>query len=233
VQGAVTQIFIREGEIVSQGGRLASLSNVPMQSGLEDAKARLVLASARAKEAALSYQGYGNALMDKERSTKQYGQLQEMSATLELTAPITGTVVTPKIQDQLGEYLKSGGQLLEIADLTQMRARIYISEYDLYKIRTGETARLQFDGVLRRRDGQVSLVSARPTEVSLAEAEQAKATSTPGRSHQFYFVDIVVGNPEQALKPGMTGVARVYSSRRSFGGMALEEVKNFWGRKLW
>jgi len=233
VPGAVTQIFVREGEIVSQGGRLASLSNVPMQSGLEDAKARLVLASARAKEAALSYQGYGNALMDKERSTKQYGQLQEMSATLELTAPITGTVVTPKIQDQLGEYLKSGSELLEIADLTQMRARIYISEYDLYKIRTGETARLQFDGVLRRRDGQVSLVSARPTEVSLAEAEEAKATSTPGRSHQFYFVDIVVGNPEQALKPGMTGVARVYSSRRSFGGMALEEVKNFWGRKLW
>src|ERR1700675_53808 len=50
VPGAVSKIFVREGEIVSQGSLLASLSNVPMQSGLDDAKARLVLASAEAKD---------------------------------------------------------------------------------------------------------------------------------------------------------------------------------------
>jgi len=46
-------------------------------------------------------------------------------------------------------------------------------------------------------------------------------------------VDIVLDNPGEALKPGMTGVARVYDNRRSLGGMALEVFKNFWGRKLW
>lgn len=233
VPGAVSKIFVHEGQIVSKGSTLASLSNVPMQSGLDDAKARLVLASARAKEAALNYQGYGNALMEKERSSKEYGQISEMTAALELRAPIAGTVVTPRVQDQLGAYLKSGSELLEIADLGEMRARIYISEYDLYKIRIGESAKLQFEGVLKRSDGEVSLVSARPATTSQGGSEQTEDDANTARPHQFYFVDIVVANPGNVLKPGMTGVARVYGSRRSVGGMAVEEIKNFWSRKLW
>ena len=231
--GAVSKIFVREGEIVSQGSLLASLSNVPMQSGLDDAKARLVLASAEAKKAELSYQGYGNALKERERSAKQYGQMSEMNAALELRAPLAGTVLTPKVQDRLGAYLKGGAELLEIADLTRMRARIYISEYDLYKIRTGELAKLQLDGMLKRRDGQVTMVSARPTEAPQVEGEESATESSASRPHQFYFVDILVENPESRLKPGMSGVARVYGGRRSMGGMMLEQIKNFWGRKLW
>ena len=233
VSGTISQIFVGEGDAVSAGSPLATLSSLPLQSSLSDASARLQLASAQAKDAALNYQGYGGALQERERSAKQYGQASEMSAALEIKAPITGTVVTPKIQDQLGAYLKSGGELLEIADMSRMRARIYISEFDLYKIRAGQRAKLQIDGALRRREGEVSMVSTRPTEIPRVGAEEAESDASIDRSHQFYFVDIVVENPGDALKPGMAGVARVYGGRRSFGGMALEEVKNFWGRKLW
>jgi putative peptide zinc metalloprotease protein len=233
VPGKVTKIYVREGEMVPAGDLLAALSNLPLQSGLDDAHARLVLASAQAKEAALNYQGYGNALMEKQRSERQYGQASEMSSALELKAPLTGTVVTPKVQDQLGAYLKAGTELLEVADLTQMRARIFTSEYDLYKIRAGQTAKLQLDGMLRRRDGRVVLVSARPTEPPPWAAEEAGKEASSIGLQQYYFVDISVLNPENELKLGMTGVARVYGDRRSIGGMALEVIKNFCGRKLW
>ncbi len=233
VPGTVFRIYVQEGELVSQGSPLATLSNVPLQSGLDDARAKLVLASDQAKEAALNYRGYGDALMERERSAKQYGQLSEMNAALDLRSPIAGTVVTPRVQDQLGAYLKTGNELLEIADMTQMRARIYISEYELYKIRTGETAKLQLDGTLRRRVGHVSLVSTRPTGPQLGGAEQPEAESNATQRQQYYFAYIVMENPEGVLKPGMSGVARVYGGRRSFGGMAFEEIKNFWGRKLW
>jgi putative peptide zinc metalloprotease protein len=231
VPGTITKIYVREGEAVPLGSALATLNNVPLQSDLNDAKAKLVLASDQAQKAARNYQDYGNALMEKERLAKQYGQVAAMNAALELNAPIAGTVVTPKVQDLLGAYLKPGGELLQIADLTQMRARIYISEYELYKIRAGERAKLQFEGMIRRREGQVNLFSARPAEVPQTELEEAEANER--RPQQFYFVDIVVQNPDHTLKPGMTGVARVYGSRRSIGGMGLEEIRNFWGRKLW
>jgi len=233
VAGTVSKIYVREGEEVSQGGPLADLSNLPLQSGLDDAHAKLMLASAQAKEAALNYKGYGDALMEKQRSERQYGQASEMNSALELKAPLTGTVVTPKVQDQLGAYLKAGTEFLEIADLSRMRARIFTSEYDMYKIRAGQAAKVQLDGMLRRRDGRVVLVSTRPTEPPpWAEAEAGKEANSIGLQ-KYYFVDILMENPGDELKPGMTGIARVYGSRRSLGGMALEVLRNFWGRKLW
>jgi putative peptide zinc metalloprotease protein len=230
--GRVSNIYVREGESVAKGAALASLSSIAQQSNLDDAETKVLLASAKAREAGLLYRGYGDALAEKERSTRQYAQLSEMNAALELKAPLAGTVITPKVQDQLGAYLKAGTEFLEIADLSRMRARIYSSEYDLYKIRTGETAKLQLDGVLRRRNGQVSLVSARPTEPPPGAPENERG-SRSDEPQQYYFVDIVLENPGNELKPGMTGIARVYGRRRSIGGMAMEEIKNFWGRKLW
>jgi putative peptide zinc metalloprotease protein len=231
VPGTISKILVREGEEVLQGSALATLSSIPLQSDLNDARAKLVLASDKANKAAREYQGYGNALVEKDQMTKQYAQVAAMNAALELNAPIAGTVVTPKVQDLLGAYLKPGSELLQIADLTQMRARISISEYELYKIRAGETAKLQLDGMMRRREGQVSLLSARPRETPQTELEEAEASER--RPQQFYFADIVVQNPGHGLKPGMTGVARIYGDRRSIGGMGLEAIRNFWGRKLW
>ncbi|HET7107186.1 MAG TPA: efflux RND transporter periplasmic adaptor subunit [Candidatus Acidoferrum sp.] len=231
--GTISRIYVQEGDVISQGAALATLKSLPLESRLNDAGTRLLLASAQAKEAARNYQGYGNALMEREQSTRHYEQVSEMNAALEMKAPISGTVTTPKIQDQLGAYLKAGTEFLEIADLTRMRARIYVSEYELYKIRAGQAAKLQFDGRLPRSAGEVSLVSARPVKGSQMEEQKAEDDSSSAQPRQFFFVDIVVPNPEQRLKPGMTGVARVYASRRSLGGMALEEIKNFWGRKLW
>jgi len=230
--GTVSNIYVREGESVAKGAALASLSSITQQSNLNDAEAKVLLASAKAREAGLHYHGYGDALAEQERSTRQYAQLSDMNAALELKAPLAGTVITPKVQDQLGASLKAGSEFLEIADLSRMRARIYSSEYDLYKIRTGATAKLQLDGMLRRRNGQVSLVSARPTETPLGAGETEKG-SRSDEPQQYYFVDIVLENSRNELKPGMTGIARVYGSRRSIGGMAMEEIKNFWGRKLW
>jgi putative peptide zinc metalloprotease protein len=233
VAGAITKVFVREGEELQQGSPLATLSNLPLQSNLSEARTKLLLASAEAKKAGLSYQGYGSALVERERSKKQLGQISDMNTALDMTAPIEGTVMTPKVQSLLGTYLKPGGELLEIADLSRLRARIYISEFDLYKIRTGQPAKLQFEAMLHRRDGEVSMVSARPAETPRMPADEVASDTGPGRVHQFYCVDIVIMNAERDLKPGMSGVARVYSGRRSIAGMALEEIKNIWGRKLW
>ncbi|HET6932333.1 MAG TPA: efflux RND transporter periplasmic adaptor subunit [Candidatus Acidoferrum sp.] len=233
VPGKVSGVYVREGETVSQGVPVATLSNLALQSNLDDARTKLLLASAEARDAETHYKGYGNALMEKERTQKHYGQLSEMNTDLELKAPIGGTVLTPRVQDQLGAYLTAGKELLEIADLSQMRARIYTLEYDLDKIRGSQTAKLQLDGMLRRRDGQVALISARPVEPPPWAAEEAGKEAKSVGLQNYYFVDIVVKNPSGELKPGMTGIARVYGKRRSIGGMALEVIKNFWGRKLW
>jgi len=233
VPGRVSQIYVREGEFVSKGVLLATLTNLPLQSNLDDARAKLLLASAEARGAEMHYQGYGSALMEKERSQRNYKQLSEMSSNLEFRAPIEGTVITPRVQDQLGAYLREGAEIVEVANLSQMKARIYTSEYDLYKIRGSQSAKLLLDGMLRRRDGQVALISVQPVQAPpWAVVEAGKEANSIGLQ-TYYFVDLFVNNPQNELKPGMTGIARVYGSRRSMGGMAFESIRNFWGRKLW
>jgi putative peptide zinc metalloprotease protein len=233
VSGKVSQVYVREGETVAKGTPLATLSNLPMQSNLDDAQSRLLLASAEARDAEMRYRDYGQALVEKERSQRHYGQLAQMNADLELKSPIQGTVITPRVQDELGRYLKEGTELVEIADLSQMRVRIYTGEYDLYKIRKSQTAKLQLDGMLRRREGQVAFVSDQPTEPPPWANEEAGKEAKSAGLQQYYLVDILLANPGNELKPGMRGIARMYGSRRSVGGLTLEVIKNSWGRKLW
>src|SRR5260370_40470214 len=107
-----------------------------------------------------------------------------------------------------------------------MRARIYNLEDELYKVRVGETAKLQLDGMLRRRDGEVSLVSARPTEPPPWAKEEAGKESRSEGLNQYYFVDILGEKPGNELKPGMTAIARKHGSRSSIGGTRREALKN-------
>ena len=142
-----------------------------------------------------------------------------------------GTVVTPRVHELLGSYLKEGQELLEVADLSLLRARIYISEYDLYKIRQSANGRLQVQGLLGTWPAQIVSMAARPTEIDerLAGKVELRGMNPP----HFYVVDLAVQNPGGTLKPGMTGVARIYGHRRSLLGLGWETFSNFWGRKLW
>ena len=231
VPGTLMQVLVREGEEVKAGAVLARLSNLPLQSEYEDARARYLVASEEANAAALRFRGYGEALQERARLNARVGQISEMTEELDLRSPIPGAVVTPKVGDLLGAYLRAGQELLEIADLRTLRARVYISEFDLSKIRQGASARLQVDGQVRKRDTNAEYVAARPTEkLPVGESEEGlRGLNGP----HFFLVDLMVDNADGTLRPGMTGVARVYGRRRSLGARGWEWVANFWGRKIW
>jgi hypothetical protein len=53
------------------------------------------------------------------------------------------------------------------------------------------------------------------------------------RPPQFYAVEIPVSDAGGALRPGMTGIARVYGQRRSLAGFAIEALRVLLGRKIW
>ena len=231
VPGIVTGLHAQEGQEVSAGGVLATLRNLPLQSDFEYAQSSFTLASDRAAAASLHYADVGTALKERELSSAELEQISRRDSALTVVSPIRGTVLTPRVQDLLGSYMTEGQELLTVADLSTLRARIYISEYDLYKIRRDAGARIQVQGQLRTWRAQVASMAARPVEIDpkLVGEVQLQGMNPP----HYYVVDLVVSGEGGALKPGMTGVARVYGERRSLLGMAWEGVKNFWERKIW
>ena len=231
VAGVVTGIFVKEGDTVSAGAPLAELRNVPLQSDLERSRAQLVLASDRAKAAALRYENLGSALKERDQLVAEVQQAANKAGMLQLNSPITGQVITPRTQDRMGSYLSEGTALLEVADLSTMRARIYVSEYDLRRIQPDAPARVQVQGLLGRWDARTTSIAARPTEMApeLRGEAKLKGLNPP----HFYLVELRIENSEETLKPGMEGTARVYGRRRSLAAMGGETILNFWGRKLW
>jgi len=231
VPGVVSDVFVEEGSRVRPGEPLAKLRNLPLESAAAEAQARLKMAASRAISAQLSHGEYGAAMKERERLGVQSSQLKLKSEGLELESPIAGVVLTPRVEDRVGSYLTEGAEVLEVADLESLRARIYVSEYDMYKIREGAPARLYVDGTLRKRES--SAASVKPVALSGDPTLMDQTKFRGLRPPQFYAVEIPVSDAGGALRPGMTGTARVYGERRSLAGFAIEALRVLLGRKIW
>jgi hypothetical protein len=112
-----------------------------------------------------------------------------------------------------------------------MRARIYLSEYEMYKYRPNPIARLQVDGIPRKWESGSLTASPASSEIApgLLDLEKFKGMRLP----TFYAIDLLVKNESGKLKPGMVGTAKVYGRRRSVAGFCYRAVADFAGRKLW
>jgi hypothetical protein len=124
-----------------------------------------------------------------------------------------------------------GEELAEIGDLRQLRARIYVSEFDMYKFRDDSPARLQVDGMLRRQEARTIRIASLSSDIApgLIDLSKYKGQSPP----KFYVFDLLVGNPAGTMRPGMAGTARVYGVRRSLARLAARTAWEFLGRKIW
>jgi putative peptide zinc metalloprotease protein len=231
VPGRVLEVHTHEGEQVAAGAPLFTLENLPLQGQVLRTQADFDLASTRASNAVLRYEDVGATANNRDRIARERHELSLQAAQLDVISPIAGVVMTPRVQDRLGSYVTGGTDLVEIADITHMRAKIYVSEYDMNKCRIGEPGRAVVDGVWKKWDATVSSITANALELdpSLAEANQLKGLNPP----KFYVVDLLIDNPDGQLKPGMTGLGRIYAGRRSLLGLAWETASNFAGRKLW
>jgi hypothetical protein len=112
-----------------------------------------------------------------------------------------------------------------------MRARIYISEFDLRRVHPGAAAKIQIEGLWKKWDARTVSTASTSTEMDpeLVESAPLKGLNAP----KYYLAELLVQNSQDSLKPGMTGVARVYGRRRSLLAMWAEGLMNFFGRKLW
>jgi len=231
VPGIVTDVYADEGKPVEAGASLVRLRNLPLQSRLSRSESEYSIISDRAVSATLRYGNFGPVARERESLARKTNELSAEAANLGLKSPISGVVLTPRVTDRIGAYVTEGTDLLEIADLSQLRARIYVSEHDLYKLRVGSPASLQVEGIARKWEARALAISALSTEIDpgLGDQTQYKGLLPP----KFYLADLMVANPEGILKPGMAGTARIYARRQSIAGFAWQEVSNFLGRKVW
>lgn len=231
VPGTVMQTNVEEGQEVPAGAPLLRLRNLEMESEAASVAADLKLASARAFQAQMRHTEFATAERRREELTADDRALHEKMSQLTVLSPITGTVVTPRVQDLLGSYLPPGSEVMEIADTSTLQALVYLSEADVGKVRLGAPAALHVDSQASSILGSVTFVAPASSEAEkgLFNEQEYKGIE----SSRYYVAKIPVPNSSAVLKDGFTGTAKIFIRRRSFAGFAWQSLDDFLGRKLW
>jgi putative peptide zinc metalloprotease protein len=231
VPGVVAQVYASEGQSVQAGAPLVQLRNLRLVSNAAHTRSDLDLADERARSALLQYRDFGPASADRDRLSKQTEELFAQFADLSVSSPISGVVLTPRLSDKLGAYVSPGADLVEVADLGHLRAWIYISEFEMYKFHPDSPARIQVDGSFRKHNARTVGIAPVSSEIApgLIDLSRYKGQQPP----RFYVFNLVVENDDGAMRPGMTGTARVYGNRRTLIGLTVRTGWEFMARKIW
>ncbi|MGA8212965.1 MAG: HlyD family efflux transporter periplasmic adaptor subunit [Candidatus Sulfotelmatobacter sp.] len=231
VAGEVASVFPAEGQFVAAGAPLVRLRNLGLEGRAAQVASELQGASLRAAQARLHYADYSRAERERESLGHQSAELASQLSALQPLSPISGIVITPRLADLAGSSVEAGALLLEVADVSVLRARIYLPEFDLREVRAGDEVSLKMDSSFERLHSHVVEVAplASGIEPGLAPVEGYKGLT----GMDFYGVTALVPNPDGQLRAGLSGTAKILVAHRTLAGLAGKQVRDFVDRKIW
>jgi putative peptide zinc metalloprotease protein len=231
VPGVVTKVFAEEGAAVQAGTPVMTLRNLDLESKAAKAFSDSDTSRARAFGAQLQYANYAAADQERLRAEETSRVLRDQVSRLELHSPISGIVLTPRVQDRVGAYLPAGTEVVEIGDISTMRAWVYVPESEMRDIRVGNPVSFHVEGYGGSRVGTVKSIAPASSEIEagLMPKLPYKGLRPPG----FYHLEVLLPNPGLQLYSGLAGDAKVFVRRRSLAMFVWQAGIDFAGRKIW
>jgi RND family efflux transporter MFP subunit len=221
VEGVIRRVFVREGETVRAGDVLAELSSEDFRVGLEQAQSQYEIVSRRAMQ--LEAEGnLGAARLERARLRQVAADRDLYQFRLErsqVRSPISGVVMTPRMEQRTGHLLKPGDVLCQIADVSRAWVEVAVPEGDIGYVAVGQVAWLKLNTYpTRRYEGRVIAVSPQGRE----------------QDHERVFDVIVeVPNAEQEIRAGMLGRGKVLTRYRPVGYLLLRPPVRWLWLKVW
>lgn len=131
-------------------------------------------------------------------------------------APMAGTVTrlrSQKGERVVGTALMAGTEIMTIADLHEMEARVDIGEMDVILIQPGQKARLEVDAFRDRRfHGTVTEIA----NAAKGQAGSANANATPAAQQEATKFEVKIRITEkEAFRPGMSVTAEIETRSRT------------------
>ena len=230
VAGVVDRVMVAENQSVSPGSPLLRLHNLQLESEASQVNAKFRDASARAINAGMRYADFGPAERERQETAERNSVFAGRLARLQITSPIAGVVVTPRLEDLLGTYVETGTPIAEVADLTTMTARIYIPEFGIRDVRLGTQVRLHAESRATPISGTLASIAPLSSEIDPALTEAAKLS---GIVHPPFYVGYVKLQNDGTLREGMSGTAKLYVRRRSPAEMMARFARDLVERRFW
>nr|MBC7244765.1 efflux RND transporter periplasmic adaptor subunit [Chloroflexota bacterium] len=173
------------------------------KAAVTEAQAAVELAEAqlRAYEAGATEEQLAAARARVEQARAALDALLAQRKQMVIVAPIDGVVLSRAVH--VGEVVAPGGNMLSLADLTQVQLTVYVPENRLGEIALNQKVRVSVYAYPGRVfEGQVVRIA------DQAQFTPRNVASKEERVNTVYAVEIQLSNEEGLLKPGMAADAR-------------------------
>jgi len=231
IPGEITAVLATEGMHVVAGTLLFRLRDAKLESRSDNAEAGLRSAEVGAREAQLSYHDVAPARAERTYQFERNRAISEQTRALGVVSPISGLVVTPFLEALSGSIVDLGTELVEVDDISSLRARIFIPEFQVPKVSAEAEVSLKLQSRFQPLLGKVNSMAPVATLIDsgLVDETQYKGIAPPA----YYVATVLLANPDEKIMPGMSGDAKINVRRRSIAALLFEDLREFASRKIW
>lgn len=221
VDGIVAAVFRREGDTVAVGDVIATLKDEAYLASLAGARSALEIAESdiARHRAEGDASAFFEAQSRRDELAAKIALEQDRFERTRLRAPASGVIVTPRIEERVGQFLPRGSELCVVADVHSVTAEVGVPETDIPLVRANQRVQLKLNPYPTRIfRGTVTRVGARVRE------EEKK---------RFVIAEVRLEGPSGELKTGMMGRAKIATVKRPvIAALFRTPVRYFWA-KVW
>jgi RND family efflux transporter MFP subunit len=220
VDGTVLSVMRREGDKVAAGDIIATLDPETYRSAVADARSAFQIADsdvAKFQEAGDSAAMFEAASRRDEMKARLAFEEDRFERT-SLRAPVAGTIVTPRIEERVGQLLTRGTELCVVADLGTVLAEVAIPDMDASLVRRGQAVAVKLNPY--------------PTKIFRGTITRPGSHVRQEGEDSFVIAEAKVENPE-GLQTGMQGTAKVSTERGPIAVAIFRKPIRWIWRKIW
>lgn len=223
VEGVVRRVAVGEGQPVQAGQFLAELAPDHHRAAFEQAQAEYDILSRRV----LQFEAAGDlgaTRIERARLQQAAAQLdldRTRLARTELRSPISGVVITPRLEERLGQFLRPGDVFCQVVEIDRAWVELAVSERDVGEILPGQQAWVKLNTFPASKFvGHVVRVSPQARDLNQERVFDV-------------IVEVPNTDPQHLLRAGMMGRGKVLAGRRSIGYLILRVPARWLWLKIW
>ncbi|MBK5278308.1 MAG: efflux RND transporter periplasmic adaptor subunit [Bacteroidia bacterium] len=182
--GMITNVMVREGEMVTKGQSLAQIDNTLIVRGIEELKSQLELTNTiyeRQKNLWDQKIGtevqYLQAKTTKESLEKRLASMNEQNDMTKIKSPINGVV--DAIEVKVGQNIAPGMPAARVVNNSEMKIVANISESYVSLLKKGDKIIIEFPGLDKTVQANLSFVARNIDRLSRTFVVEASLPSSP------------------------------------------------------
>ncbi|HBK89980.1 MAG: efflux RND transporter periplasmic adaptor subunit [Cyclobacteriaceae bacterium] len=195
--GVLTQVFAREGDVVTKGQTLAQIDNSVIVRSIEELKSSISLANTvYERQKNLWDQKIGTEVQflqaknNKESLEKRLATLNEQLDMTRIKSPISGSV--DEVAVKIGQAVSPGQPAFRVVSFDRLKMKANVSEAYVSNIQKGNSVKLVFSDINKEMTARITFVG--------------KTINALSRT---FPVEVELPSQATYLRPNMSGVLKV------------------------